>query len=242
MSNVSWRVCPRVSFLTMSSTQSQLPTSTRDLLMIQTVDTPTPNVSSSFNVEPITKSLEQTLSAWSPPTCMDPGTTFIRMIHMLYQPSFNLVTGKSGAKGPWVEFSFIISGLADARPLNRRAKLSGQPFIVRGSGKPLRQFMFSNDFARALVATLESNSNESSIIAPTEEYTIAEVATLVANAFDYHNMVFDTSYSDGQYRKTVTGTHEFDFTPLDEGIQITVAWYLEHLNPNWPSKSFQLAN
>jgi nucleoside-diphosphate-sugar epimerase len=92
--------------------------------------------------------------------------------------------------------------------------------------------MFSNDFARALVATLESNSNESSIIAPTEEYTIAEVATLVANAFDYHNMVFDTSYSDGQYRKTVTGTHEFDFTPLDEGIQITVAWYLEHLNPN----------
>jgi len=85
---------------------------------------------------------------------------------------------------------------------------------------------FSEDFARVLLRKLGDNSTETEIIAPPEEYSIAEVAQMVENALDYHVVTFDTSYSDGQFKKTVTGTHEVDFTPLDEGIQKTVAWYL----------------
>jgi len=110
-----------------------------------------------------------------------------------------------------------------------QAKMTGGPFVVRGSGKPLRQFMFAEDFARVLLKKLEDTSTESEIIAPTEEYSIAEVAQMIENAFDYHVVTFDTSYSDGQFKKTVTGTVDVDSTPLEEGIQKTVAWYVNRL-------------
>ncbi len=94
---------------------------------------------------------------------------------------------------------------------------------------PTWSLQFAEDFARVLLKKLEDTSTESEIIAPTEEYSIAEVAQMIENAFDYHVVTFDTSYSDGQFKKTVTGTVDVDFTPLEEGIQKTVAWYVNRL-------------
>jgi len=126
------------------------------------------------------------------------------------------------------EDSHVIPGLIRSCHV---AQISKTPFVVRGTGKPLRQFMYSDDFARFLVKTLEKTSNETVIIAPKEECTIGDVAKLVAGALGYcHSLVFDTSFSDGQYRKTVLGVSDFDFTSLDEGIKKTVEWYTNNLD------------
>jgi len=109
------------------------------------------------------------------------------------------------------------------------AKLKKEPFVVRGTGRPLRQFMYSGDFARFLVKTLESSGNETKIIAPPEEVSICEVAHYIKDALGYDPPItFDDSFSDGQFRKTVIG-EEFDFTFLEDGIIKTVNWYLQNL-------------
>ena len=47
-------------------------------------------------------------------------------------------------------------------------------------------------------------------------------------------MKFDTSFSDGQFRKTADNTKlmnligDFKFTPIEEGIKNSVKWFIEN--------------
>jgi GDP-L-fucose synthase len=83
---------------------------------------------------------------------------------------------------------------------------------------------------------LEHKDNpERVIIASKEEVSIKQVAEYIANGFDYNkNMVFDTTYSDGQYKKTADASvvekliHPI-WTPLQEGITKTVEWFNENV-------------
>jgi len=116
------------------------------------------------------------------------------------------------------------------------AKQSGNPFVVRGTGTPLRQFILSTDLATIIMQVLEHKDNpERVIIASKEEVSIKQVAEYIANGFDYNkNMVFDTTYSDGQYKKTADASvvekliHPI-WTPLQEGITKTVEWFNENV-------------
>jgi GDP-L-fucose synthase len=119
------------------------------------------------------------------------------------------------------------------------AKQKGEPFLVRGSGTPLRQFIYSEDLAKLILWTLENVDEKSIILSVSEadEVTIGYAAKQVAKAFDYeHQMFFDTSFSDGQYKKTadngkllqLLGDSNFDFTPIEKGIQQTVTWFVEN--------------
>lgn len=119
------------------------------------------------------------------------------------------------------------------------AKQKDEPFIVRGSGTPLRQFIYSEDLAKLILWTLENVDEKSIILSVSEadEVTIGYAAKQVAKAFDYeHQMYFDTSFSDGQYKKTadngklvkLLGDSKFDFTPIEKGIQQTVTWFVEN--------------
>jgi len=119
------------------------------------------------------------------------------------------------------------------------AKQLNQDFIVRGTGKPLRQFIFSQDLAELILLVLDK-SNESNTILSTshnQEVSIKEVATMIAKCFDYeHRIVFDTNYSDGQYKKTVSNEKiqkllarekpDFQFESIERGIQETVKWFI----------------
>ena len=71
-----------------------------------------------------------------------------------------------------------------------------------------------------------------------DEITIAELAVLVASSIRHPGPIeFDTSRSDGQYRKTASTAHlealhhGIAFTPLVEGLQQTASW-LEQNYPN----------
>jgi GDP-L-fucose synthase len=71
---------------------------------------------------------------------------------------------------------------------------------------------------------------------PEDEVCIADLAKQVAGAmaFPLDRLVFDTSKSDGQFKKTVSNKRlrglrpDFKFTPMDEAMKITVAWFLEN--------------
>jgi GDP-L-fucose synthase len=116
------------------------------------------------------------------------------------------------------------------------AKQNNEPFVVFGSGKPLRQFIYSIDLAKLILWVLENYSGESIILSPNEneEVSIKNVAELIAKEFDYDNIKFDTSKSDGQFKKTADNTKlidlygEFKFTTIEDGIKKSVNWFMNN--------------
>jgi len=115
------------------------------------------------------------------------------------------------------------------------AKQSNSPFEVRGSGKPLRQFIHADDLADIIMKLVPVIHQENIIISPCEEHTIAQAATYIARSFDYeHALVFNKNYSDGQYKKTANNTKLMDllpetkFTSLQTGIEKTVEYFVNN--------------
>ena len=114
------------------------------------------------------------------------------------------------------------------------AKQANQPFVVKGTGKPIRQFIHSRDLAKMVIWAVEHCKASGRYICspPIEaQVTIAQVARRVAQCFDYEDaLVFDTTAADGQYKKTVQPHALFSsmtFTSLSGGIQETVEWFKE---------------
>jgi GDP-L-fucose synthase len=116
----------------------------------------------------------------------------------------------------------------------------GSDFIIWGTGKPLRQFIFSLDLARLFIwAYFNYNEADPLILAPEEsqEVSIGQIAQYVADAFGFKKqLVFDSSYSDGQYKRTVTNKKlmslypSFRFTPLPQAINESVKWFKENID------------
>ncbi|OQR79901.1 GDP-L-fucose synthase-like [Tropilaelaps mercedesae] len=116
------------------------------------------------------------------------------------------------------------------------AKREGKPLVVWGSGKPLRQFVYSLDLARLIVWVLRDYPEVEPIILSvneSQEVSIADAAAMVAKAMDIllDNVIFDVSKADGQFKKTASNAKlrrylpEFQFTPLDVAIRETVEWF-----------------
>jgi len=122
------------------------------------------------------------------------------------------------------------------------AKLYDEDFIVRGTGKPLRQFIYSQDLAWLIMMVMENYNGDNIILSvdETQEVSIESVARTIARCFDYeHRIVFDPSYSDGQYKKTVTNNRlqellgnddKFEFTSIQDGCKKTVEWFINKMN------------
>jgi GDP-L-fucose synthase len=133
--------------------------------------------------------------------------------------------------------SHVIPGLIHKCYL---AKKENKPFIIAGSGTPLRQFIYSEDLAILILWTLENYHDKESIILSvpeSDEKSINYVATCIAREFNYeNNMEFDTDKPDGQYKKTADNSKlmsyikSFQFTPIEEGITKTVDWFVNNYN------------
>lgn len=110
------------------------------------------------------------------------------------------------------------------------AQQAGIPFEVRGSGKPLRQFIYSLDLAKIIVDLLEKDLPPRIIVSGQEEVSIKQVAELIAKSFEYDTITFNDSYSDGQFKKTANGAllsemMPITWTSLEQGIKETVDWF-----------------
>jgi len=131
--------------------------------------------------------------------------------------------------------SHVIPGLIHRGYL---CKQKGEPFTIWGSGKPLRQFIFSTDLARLMIWTMREYEESDPIILSVgeeDEISIADVAHSVAKALDFQGEVtFDTTKADGQFKKTANNAKlrkylpDFKFTPFNEAMDTTVKWFMEN--------------
>lgn len=115
------------------------------------------------------------------------------------------------------------------------AKKNNTEFKVWGSGKPLREFIFSEDVAK-LTRLLYDNyeGNDPVILSTSEEISIGAVVEIIAELMEYEgNIIFDKSKPDGQFRKPSDNSvitemfKDFEFTPIRDGLKKSIEWFNE---------------
>lgn len=109
-----------------------------------------------------------------------------------------------------------------------------------GTGKPLRQFIYSRDLAKLFIWQLrEYNSIEPIILSvgEDEEVSIKQVSDAIVEALEFEGeYTFDTTKSDGQYRKPASNKKllrnidDFKFTSFDIALRETVDWFIKNYN------------
>jgi GDP-L-fucose synthase len=123
------------------------------------------------------------------------------------------------------------------------AKQKDQPFTVLGSGKPLRQFIYSIDLAKLIMVVVETFEQDNIILSTDVEVSIEDVAREIATFFGMEDRIcFDRSFSDGQFKKTADNSklmklladnhYPFEFTSIKEGIHKSCVWFQENYDKN----------
>lgn len=135
-----------------------------------------------------------------------------------------------------LESSHVVPGLI--RKLHDLIEKGDETFTVLGTGKPLRQFIYSLDLARLFLWVLREYSEIEPIILSVDEkseVSIKELAEEIAKAYDFKGkIIFDTTKADGQYKKTASNAKlrkylpDFEFTPFPVAIRESVLWYKEN--------------
>jgi GDP-L-fucose synthase len=116
------------------------------------------------------------------------------------------------------------------------AQQNNTDFTVWGSGKPLREFIFSKDVAKLSEWAVENyNESEPIIFSPSQEISIIDLVDLLVREFNFKGkVIFDNTKPDGQFRKQSDNSKlksylpDFKFTPIEEGINETVSWFLKN--------------
>ena len=116
------------------------------------------------------------------------------------------------------------------------AQQNNTDFVVWGSGKPLREFIYSKDIATLSEWAVNNYNNPEPIIFSTShEISIMDLVDLLVNEFNFKGkVIFDKSKPDGQYRKPSDNNKlksylpDFNFTPIEEGVKETVNWFIKN--------------
>ncbi|EAL72442.1 hypothetical protein DDB_G0270184 [Dictyostelium discoideum AX4] len=118
------------------------------------------------------------------------------------------------------------------------AMKNNQDLTIMGTGKPLRQFIYSYDLAKYFVWTLNNYEEMSPLILSVgeeDEISIADVARLITEAMEFKGkLIFDTSKADGQYKKTASNLKlkslvpDLTFTPIQQAIKESCQWFIDN--------------
>lgn len=116
------------------------------------------------------------------------------------------------------------------------SKKNNLPFEVWGTGKPLREFIYSEDVSKLTEWVLENyDDSEPIILSTSNEISIRDLVDLLVQEFNFKGkVVFNSSKPDGQYRKPSDNSKikeylpEFKFTPIEVGIRETVKWFIDN--------------
>lgn len=117
-----------------------------------------------------------------------------------------------------------------------QAKQKNLDFVTLwGTGTPLREFLYVDDLAQALIHLLKNYSDDTPVnVGSGEEISITELAQIISEIIGYEGkIIFDTQYPDGTMRKFLDcskinslGWHAT--TDLKIGLQKTYDWFLKH--------------
>jgi GDP-L-fucose synthase len=113
------------------------------------------------------------------------------------------------------------------------AQKNNTDFIVWGSGKPLREFIYSKDIAKLSEWALDNyNEVEPIIFTNSYEISIMDLVDLLISEFNFKGkVIFDTTKPDGQFRKPSDNSKlksylpDFKFTPIETGLKETIQWF-----------------
>jgi len=118
------------------------------------------------------------------------------------------------------------------------AQKNGTDMTVMGTGKPLRQFIYSVDLARLFLWVMRHYDSPEPIILSVDEaaeVSIADVVHMIAKAMGFTGKIhFDTTKADGQFKKTASNAKlrklhpNFKFTSMESGIADSVKWFKDN--------------
>tara|TARA_Y100001958_G_C21196593_1_gene523851 strand:+ start:234 stop:1139 length:906 start_codon:yes stop_codon:yes gene_type:complete len=116
------------------------------------------------------------------------------------------------------------------------AKKNKTDFVVWGSGKPLREFIYSKDIAKIAEWVLFNyKGTDPLIVSGDEEISIKDLVGILVDEFKFKGkVIFDKTKPDGQLRKPSDNSvikelmPDFEYTPFEKGIKETVSWFIEN--------------
>lgn len=116
------------------------------------------------------------------------------------------------------------------------AKKNNSDFIIWGSGKPLREFVYSKDIAKLILWAMKNYNEDTPIIFSNgEEISIKKIVEIIIREMDFKGkVIFDKTKPDGQFRKPSNTSKlkrylpNFKFTSQEEGIRKTVKWFINN--------------
>jgi len=114
------------------------------------------------------------------------------------------------------------------------AKRDGVPTVtIWGSGTPLREFLYSEDLADAIIFLIEHYDHPDHInVGSGQEVSIADLAKTIVEVVGYEGeLVFDTTKPDGTPRKLLDNSRieQLGWTPkttLRDGLATTYEWFI----------------
>ena len=117
------------------------------------------------------------------------------------------------------------------------AKMTGAPYVVWGSGRAVRQFVFVRDVARVALDVVERHPDSTTtIITPDSGITIKTLAETIAEVVGYTGRIqFDQNQPEGVQIKRLHSAYfasrfpTFRFTDLRKGLEETVHWFAQHV-------------
>ena len=123
------------------------------------------------------------------------------------------------------------------RKFHEAKENNNAPVTLWGSGTPMREFLFVNDMAEAVVFALENRLPDYLYnIGTGEDLTIKQLAETIQKITGHQGeIIWDSSKPDGTPRKLmdVSKMHELGWkhqVELEEGIQLTYDWFLENID------------
>ena len=118
------------------------------------------------------------------------------------------------------------------------ARENNTPLTIWGSGKPLREFIFSKDVAKLTEWVLKNyDETEPIILSTSEEISIKDIVNMIIEIMNFKGeVIFDTTKPDGQFRKPSDNSKikhylpDFKFTPIYDGLKETIEYFENHYN------------
>ena len=118
------------------------------------------------------------------------------------------------------------------------AKTNNTNIEVWGSGKSLREFLFSKDAASISEILIKKYDDINPIIvSPGTEVSIEELVVTICDIIGFKNkIIFDTNKPEGQFRKPSDNSYlksiigDYQFTPLKKGLETTIEYFVKNYN------------
>ena len=116
------------------------------------------------------------------------------------------------------------------------AKKNNTPLKVWGTGKPQRELLYSQDAGDISTWAINNYDGPEPLITSTSmEYSIKELVETIVDVMDFKgDIIWETDKTDGQFRKPSDNTKftelnpDFKYTPLKEGVEKTVEWFIKN--------------